>query len=139
MDYMERKGSGFGTILDAYEKEAPNPRGLKPEFFSTSGSFRVVLPNLNRDAGRMSGESGGKGADESHETINETVNEIVSETVKAVEEVIAANPGVKVMAIVVKTGKSRATVTRALATLKERGRIVYRGSDKTGGYFAKDA
>ena len=80
------------------------------------------------------------GADEaveSHETINETANETVNETVRAVEEVIVANPGVKIIAIVAKTGKSRATVTRALATLKERGKIVYRGSDKTGGYYSK--
>ena len=75
----------------------------------------------------------------SHETINETVNETANETVTAVEEVVAANPGIKIMAIVEKTSKSRATVTRALATLKEKGRIIYRGSDKTGGYFAKDS
>ncbi|MBR3584075.1 MAG: AAA family ATPase, partial [Kiritimatiellae bacterium] len=141
MDYMERKGSGFGLILDAYEKEAPNPRGLKPEFFSSSGSFRVVLPNLNHDAGEVSVENAGKEREESRgtisETMNETVNETANETVKAVEEVIVANPGVKIMAIAEKICKSRATVTRALATLKERGRIVYRGSDKTGGYFAK--
>ena len=138
MDYMERKGSGFGMILDAYEKEAPNPRGLRPQFFSSSGSFRVVLPNLNHETGQVSVENGGKKPEESHETTNETVNETANETVRAVEEVIAANPGVKIIAIVAKVGKSRATVTRALATLKERGRIVYRGSDKTGGYFAKD-
>ena len=59
MDYMERKGSGFGMILDAYEKEAPNPRGLKPQFFSTSGSFRVVLPNLNHEAGQEATRSEG--------------------------------------------------------------------------------
>ncbi len=70
MDYMERKGSGFGTILDAYEKEAPNPRGLKPEFFSTSGSFRVVLPNLNREAGGMSGGKGAEGAHPPYEPTN---------------------------------------------------------------------
>ena len=81
----------------------------------------------------MSVENGGKEPKESHETVNETVNE----TVRAVEEVIVANPGVKIIAIVAKTGKSRATVTRALATLKERGKIVYRGSDKTGGYYSK--
>ena len=143
MDYMERKGSGFGTILDAYEKEAPNPRGLKPGFFSSSGSFRVVLPNLNHEAGQVSVENGETEREESRgtikETTSETVNETANETVKAVEEVIAANPGVKIMAIVAKTGKSRATVTRALATLKEREKIVYRGSDKTGGYFTKDS
>ena len=133
MDYMERKGSGFGMILDAYEKEAPNPRGLRPQFFSSSGSFRVVLPNLNAETTPYGFHNRDEEALESHETVNETVNE----TVKAVEETIVQNPGAKIMVIVTKTGKSRATVARAIATLKERGRIVYRGSDKTGGYYPK--
>jgi len=47
MDYMERKGSGLGLMLDAYAKEVPNPRQLEPKFYSSSGSFHVVLPNLN--------------------------------------------------------------------------------------------
>ena len=50
----------------------------------------------------MSVENGGKEPKESHETVNETVNE----TVRAVEEVIVANPGVKIIAIVAKTGKA---------------------------------
>ena len=49
MDYMERKGSGLGLMLDAYAKEVPNPRQLEPKFYSSSGSFHVVLPNLNYD------------------------------------------------------------------------------------------
>ena len=49
MDYMERKGSGLGLMLDAYAKEVPNPRQLEPKFYSSSGSFHVVLPNLNFD------------------------------------------------------------------------------------------
>ena len=47
MDYMGRKGSGLGLMLDAYAKEVPNPRQLEPKFYSSSGSFHVVLPNLN--------------------------------------------------------------------------------------------
>ena len=49
MDYMERKGSGLGLMLDAYAKEVPNPRQLEPKFYSSSGLFHVVLPNLNFD------------------------------------------------------------------------------------------
>ena len=120
MDYIERKGSGFGMILDAYEKEAPNPRGLKPEFFSTSGFFRVVLPNLNREAGLMSGGSGGKGSDESRETINETIK---------------SRPGISRSELIAMAGKSRATIARVIAALVESGKIEWRGSKKTGGYF----
>lgn len=38
-------------------------------------------------------------------------------------------------AMVSAVGKSRATVMRAVALLKQQGVIEHRGSDKTGGYF----
>jgi len=34
-------------MLDVYAKEVENPRMLEPKFFSGSGSFHVILPNLN--------------------------------------------------------------------------------------------
>lgn len=47
LGYMERSGSGFGKILDGYEK-AGNYRDQKePEFYSDSTMFLVTLPNLN--------------------------------------------------------------------------------------------
>jgi len=161
MDYMERKGSGFGTILDAYEKEAPNPRGLKPEFFSTSGSFRVVLPNLNREAGGMSGGKGAEWTHSSHEPTNEAGGPItsrfdptnepingekepISEPLKSGKEPMPArvlehvrqHPGEKRGDIVEALGISLSTARRALKALGEQ--VEYRGSKKTGGYFAKD-
>lgn len=127
MDYMERKGSGFGTILDAYEKEAPNPRGLKPEFFSSSGFFRVVLPNLNFEANQEVA-SEGKEAVKSHEIPNETIN-----------ETIKSRPGISRAELIALTGRSRATVARAVGELIGAGMIERRGSKKTGGYFAREA
>ena len=47
MQYMERRGSGFRKILDAYSNEASNTKKLKPELYSTEQSFVVSLPNLN--------------------------------------------------------------------------------------------
>ena len=67
MEYMERKGSGFRKILEAYSKEAANDKGLKPEFYSSNQAFIVYLPNLNYDEtgpgktnGEVSGISAGK-------------------------------------------------------------------------------
>ena len=54
------------------------------------------MPNLNREAGQVPAGKGGEKAEESRETLNETANE----TVKAVEKVIVANPGIKIIAIV---------------------------------------
>ena len=123
MDYMERKGSGFGMILDAYEREVPNPRGLEPQFFSCSGSFRVVFPNLNYDANEQESPSDIRG-----ETINETLSETINETIKS-------RPGISRAELIAMAGKSRATIARVIAALVESGKIERRGSKKTGGYF----
>ena len=131
MDYMERKGSGFGMILDAYEKEAPNPRGLKPQFFSTSGSFRVVLPNLNHEAGQEATSSEGPEEVKSHEPSRGTINETIHETIKS-------RPGISRAELIAVVGRSRSTVARGGAELIDSGLIERRGSKKTGGYFAKE-
>ena len=48
LDLMERRGSGFGKILDAYKFESEK-RGInvRPAFRSTASEFHVILPNLN--------------------------------------------------------------------------------------------
>ncbi len=78
---------------------------------------------------------------------NEPVNEAVNldngsdnrkdETVKAVYIVICENPGIRKPVIIAKVGKSRATVERAIAELKEQERIEFRGAFKNGGYYRK--
>jgi len=66
------------------------------------------------------------------ETINhvaETMSEMISDTIKS-------NPGISLVGIVERVGRSRATVARVVATLKKEGCVEYRGSKKTGGYFS---
>ena len=71
-----------------------------------------------------------------NELINETVNDTVNETVKnIVANLICKTPGIGSAALVSAVGKSRATVMRSVALLKQQGIIEHRGSDKTGGYF----
>ena len=70
------------------------------------------------------------------ETINETIycdSETINETIKSL---IARNPGIAGTAIVSAIDKSRASIMRAIAQLKKDGLIEYRGSKKTGGYYA---
>ena len=123
MDYMERKGSGFGMILDAYEREVPNPRGLKPQFFSCSGSFRVVFPNLNYDTRDAA--------------INVPINAPINVPIKErVLELIRNAAGInrarmsEVLSVDVKT------IGRALKELE--GVVEHRGSKKTGGYYVTE-
>ena len=52
-----------------------------------------------------------------------------------IKKTIAANAGINVAQLVVILGRSRRTVERAVAKLKQQGVIEYRGSKKTGGYY----
>ena len=47
LGYMERQGSGIKKIIENYETEANYSEDLKPEFFSDSSQFSVILKNLN--------------------------------------------------------------------------------------------
>lgn len=63
---------------------------------------------------------------------NEEKNEPVNDTVKLVLETISKSPKLSKEQIAVQIGKSRATVTRALATLVRLDKIRRVGSDKNG-------
>lgn len=56
------------------------------------------------------------------------INDTINETIKS-------SPGISLVGIAEKVGKSWATVARAVASLKKAGRIEHRGSKKTDGYY----
>ena len=64
----------------------------------------------------------------SDEGINEGINQLLS--------VICSRPGARANKLATLIGKSRQTVERYIKTLKDCGQIEFRGSKKTGGYFA---
>ena len=47
LGYMERKGSGFGKIIDAYEFQVNYTEDKKPLFHSDRANFFAIMPNLN--------------------------------------------------------------------------------------------
>ena len=47
MKYMERRGSGLKKIINETEKLPGYEEQMRPEFYSTASSFRVVLKNVN--------------------------------------------------------------------------------------------
>ena len=53
---------------------------------------------------------------------------------EAIYEAIKSRPGINKPEIVLRVGKSKATVERALAALIAAGKVEHRGSKKTGGY-----
>ena len=72
----------------------------------------------------------------SDETLNETISEKINETInEAVLRLDAARPGLTAQRLIAASGKSRATVMRAIAALQREGKVEHRGSKKTGGYY----
>lgn len=49
LGYMERKGSGFGKILNGYKAQINYTEDKRPTFRSDRYQFTVVMPNLNYD------------------------------------------------------------------------------------------
>lgn len=63
------------------------------------------------------------------EVTSETICEMICETIKS-------NPGVSMITLAALLGKSRATIARGISSLVREKRVVHRGSNKTGGYYA---
>lgn len=53
LGYMERQGSGFKKITDAYHAAHNYRPELEPKFYSDINSFQVTLYNLNYSTGKM--------------------------------------------------------------------------------------
>ena len=73
-----------------------------------------------------------------NETVNETVKskrKSVGGCQKIIMRLIKRRPGVTVKEILFRVGKSRATVMRYIADLKDSREIEYRGAAKSGGYY----
>ena len=85
--------------------------------FDEEDVFRLTVP-LNAE--HSPEKSGGR----NNETVNETVKRLIE-----------TRPGIGSARIIEETGKSRASVMRAIAYLKSINAIEHRGSDKTGGYY----
>ena len=129
MDYMERKGSGFGLIFRAYEKEAPNPKELKPSFVSASGSFRVVLPNLNGSVPFV-GDVTENVTRNVTENVTRNVARKLSDIQSSILRMVSENPSISQGAIAEALKVNRRTVIRNMTAMSDVIRRV--GPDKGG-------
>lgn len=104
LGYMERKGSGFGKIINAYEFQVNYTEDKKPYFRSDRAGFVAVMPNLNYDD-HQGGTQGGtqrKLEDrliqiikENSNTSIEKMSEITGVSVRTIKRRIAEMPNVK--------------------------------------------
>ena len=68
--------------------------------------------------------------------VNDRINGTGDRINDRIKSLIAENPGISAMRIVEMSDKSESTIRRTLALLKKQGILEYRGSKKTGGYYA---
>ena len=66
------------------------------------------------------------------ETRNVPVNVPVNSTESTLLALMKHNPSITYDEMALEIGKTRKTVSRAIASLKQQGRIARKGSDKTG-------
>ena len=150
---MDKRGEGVPVILSASDRLS----GRQPEYkllgesellltiYSVPIDDRKKLREMITSSGETT-NSGHKTIKESGETIKsnngvinkvgETINHAAETMGETISDTIKSNPGISLIGIVEKVGRSRATVARIVATLKKEGCVEYRGSKKTGGYFS---
>ena len=100
LGYMERKGSGFGKILDAYEFQVNYKEDKKPSFRSDRASFFAIMPNLNylSDNVAQNGTQGGT-QDGTQGKLEERLLQIIANNNKTSVKEMSAMTGVSVRTI----------------------------------------
>lgn len=118
MDLCEQLGSGMKKILKSYPESIFE---ISEHFISTKFAF-------SEEALKVLGEQLAK----ENDTVNDTLNDTLNDTESAVLKELKRNVGVTIADLMKEVGKSRPTITRALAELKAKGYIERVGSDKSG-------
>ena len=118
--YGENVGSGFPTILSAWKDAHWGEPELKNKFEIDEVELVLPIPVMG-----------------TNDRINDKINDRINDRIMATYTIIRLNPGIKRKDISNISGKSLPTIDRHIDVLTEDGLIEYRGSRKTGGYYAK--
>ena len=129
LDYMERRGSGFKKIMQAYEVEPNYTEDKKPVFYSNATEFRVILKNLNFTDEVLR---------EENEVLDEVLNEVLDSRRTEMEikviKAILVSPRIKQKELAEQIGISVSTIQRTIKNLVKEGKIV-RVDGKRDGYW----
>ena len=129
LDYMERRGSGFKKIMQAYEVEPNYTEDKKPVFYSNATEFRVILKNLNFTDEVLN---------EKNEVLDEVLNEVLdsgrTEMEIKVIKAILFSPRIKQKELAEQVGTSVSTIQRTIKKLVKEGKIV-RVNGRRDGYW----
>lgn len=132
LDYMERRGSGFKKIMQAYEVEPNYTEDKKPIFYSNATEFRVILKNLNftNEVLNEKNEVLNEVLNEKNEVLNSGKTEMEIKVIKA----ILLSPRIKQKELAEQVGISVSTIQRTVKKLVKEGKIV-RVNGKRDGYW----
>ena len=129
LDYMERRGSGFKKIMQAYEVEPNYTEDKKPVFYSNATEFRVILKKLNFTDEVLR---------EENEVLDEVLNEVLDSRRTEMEikviKAILVSPRIKQKELAEQIGISVSTIQRTIKNLVKEGKIV-RVDGKRDGYW----
>ena len=129
--YLTGKIETWGRGVEKVVRECRKHGCPKPLYSVNPGEPGDIMVKVEAAPDAIvAGLAKSDGAVNGDETINETISETINETIKL-------NPGISLVRLTALIGKSRATVARGVGALVKEGRIQYRGSKKTGGYFLK--
>lgn len=136
---VKRVGAGRGATY-VLQKCTINAQNAQSNVDAAKKSVNIV------ENGRIYAENGrlGDGINEGITTVdnvrpdnkldnNRTINRTLDDVVI---KVIRMSPGINRSGVTEAVGRRRSVVAEAIARLKVAGKIEYRGSKKTGGYFA---
>lgn len=129
LDYMERRGSGFKKIMQAYEVEPNYTEDKKPVFYSNATEFRVILKNLNFTNEVLNDKN-----EVLDEVLNEVLNSGRTEMEIKVINAILLSPRIKQKELADQVGISVSTIQRTIKKLVKEGKIV-RINGKRDGYW----
>ena len=97
LELMERRGSGFKKVLDAYAFESEK-RGvsIRPEFRSARSAFFAVLPNLNygHSIGQVTGHVAGQATGQvTGRVVNHAADHVDEDSILVLQEIAKDIPG----------------------------------------------
>lgn len=131
---LPRWSQQYGSFITVYDSRLKKDEPLNEPINGRPDTIKSADGTINGTMNRHDEVVNG-----SNEVVNEVVSghrEVENEVAKTVLEAIKTKPGIKKPELQKITGKSHATIERAVDLLKKLSEIEYRGSDKTGGYYA---
>ena len=146
MRLMERRGSGFGKIIDAYKAASESiGREVMPTFSSDAADFFLTLPNLNyghsatsgtlKSSAKSSAKSSGKSsAKSSAKSSGKRANAKSEKSARIILRAIKSDANVSVRELQLRAHLSNSGVRKIIAALKAAG-TVRRVGGTNGGHW----